>query len=127
MVYILGQDSNEIVAMAAMLCQGLLQGGHHIRRWFQADDIVGNREGQFDSLDQDLTRTFRKRAKQGIGGENISIINYLNYSLLKIKLENVCSPAGLCSQDHIYGVHSHPHDINHGLSSLGVCQAVDAQ
>lgn len=84
MVYILGQDSNEIVAMAAVLCQGLLQRGHHIRWWLQADDIVGNRESQFDSLDQDLTRTFRKRARQGNGGENIAI-NELNYSAIKKK------------------------------------------
>lgn len=73
MVYILGQDSNEIVAMAAVLRQGLLQRGHHIRWWLQADDIVGNRESQFDSLDQDLTWTFRKRARKGNGGENIAI------------------------------------------------------
>lgn len=87
MVYILGQDSNEIVAMAAVLRQGLLQGGHHIRRWLQADDIVGNRESQFDSLDQDLSRTFRKGARQGNGGENI-LINLLNYSLTKQKKKN---------------------------------------
>lgn len=84
MVDILGQDSNEIVAMAAVLRQGLLQGGHHIRWWLQADDIVGNRESQFDSLDQDLTRTFRKRARQGNGGEN-SGINLLNYSPTYLK------------------------------------------
>lgn len=37
------------------------------------------------------------------------------------------SPAGLCSQDHVDGVHAHCHDINHRLASLCVCQAVDAQ
>lgn len=37
------------------------------------------------------------------------------------------SPAGLCSQDHIYGVHANSHDINNCLSSLCICQAVDAQ
>lgn len=135
MVYILGQNGNEIVAMAAVLRQGLLQGGHHIRWRLQADDIVGNGERQFDSLDQDLSRTFRKRARQGNGGEN-SAINLLNYFKKRNTkyleketktLVGVCSPAGLCSQDHIYGVHSHSHDINHCLSSLGVCQAVNAQ
>lgn len=80
MVYVLGQDSNEIVAMAAVLRQGLLQGGHHVGWGLQADDIVGNRESQFDRLDQDLTGTFRKRARQGNGGEN-NAINSLNYSL----------------------------------------------
>lgn len=40
---------------------------------------------------------------------------------------SACSPAGLCSQDHVYGVHAHSHDINHRLASLCVCQAVDAQ
>lgn len=70
MVYILGQDGNEIVAMAAVLCQSLLQWGRHIGWRLQADDVVGNRESQFDSLDQDLTRTFRKRARWGNRGEN---------------------------------------------------------
>lgn len=39
----------------------------------------------------------------------------------------VCLPAGLCSQDHIYGIHSNSHDIDNCLSSLSVCQAVDTQ
>lgn len=39
----------------------------------------------------------------------------------------VCSPAGLCSEDHIDGVHSDSHDVDDGLSSLSVCQAVDTQ
>lgn len=70
MVYILGQDGNEIVAMAAVLRQGLLQGGRRIRRRLQADDVVGDRESQFDGLDQDLTRTFGKRAgKRNRGGD----------------------------------------------------------
>lgn len=56
-VNILGQDNYEIVAMATMLCQGLLQRGHNVRWRLQADDVVGNRKGQFDCLDQDLTRT----------------------------------------------------------------------
>lgn len=38
-----------------------------------------------------------------------------------------CSPAGLCSQDHIYCVHSHSHDIDDCLTGLSVCQAVDTQ
>lgn len=77
MVYILGQDGDEIVAMAAVLCQSLLQWGRHIGWRLQADNIVGNRESQFDSLDQDLTRTFRKRARQGNRGENSAINNHL--------------------------------------------------
>lgn len=40
---------------------------------------------------------------------------------------SACSPAGLRGQDHVYGVHSHCHDINHRLASLCVGQAVDAQ
>lgn len=61
-VNILGQDDYEIVAMAAVLRQGLLQRGHDVGRRLQADDVVGDGEGQFDCLDQDLTRTFRARA-----------------------------------------------------------------
>lgn len=80
MVYILGQDSNEIVAMATVLCQSLLQWGRRIGRWLQPDNIVGNRESQFDSLDQDLTRTFRKRARQGNREENSVINNQLKTS-----------------------------------------------
>lgn len=79
MVDVLGQDGDEIVAVAAVLRQGLLQGGRHVGRGLQADDVVGNRESQFDGLDQDLTGTFRERARQGNGGENIAI-NSLNYS-----------------------------------------------
>lgn len=50
-VNILGQDNYEIVAMATMLRQGLLQRGHNVRRRLQADDVVGDRKGQFDCLD----------------------------------------------------------------------------
>lgn len=81
MVDILGQDSDEIVAVAPVLRQGLLQGGHRIRWRLQADDVVGDRESQFDRLDQDLPGTFRKRARQGNGGENTGI-NYINFSLI---------------------------------------------
>lgn len=48
--------------MAAVLRQGLLQRGHDVGRRLQADDVVGDGEGQFDCLDQDLTGTFRARA-----------------------------------------------------------------
>jgi hypothetical protein len=37
-----------------MLCECLLQWRYHIRRRFQPDDIVGDRECQFHSLDQQL-------------------------------------------------------------------------
>lgn len=37
-----------------MLCESLFQRGHHIRRWFQPDDIVGDGECQFHCLDQQL-------------------------------------------------------------------------
>lgn len=63
-VNILGQDNYEIVAMATMLRQGLLQRGHDVRRRLQTDDVVGDREGQFDCLDQDLTGTLRATAGQ---------------------------------------------------------------
>lgn len=39
----------------------------------------------------------------------------------------LCLPAGLCSQDLVYSVHSYSHNINNCLSSLSVGQAVDAQ
>lgn len=39
----------------------------------------------------------------------------------------VCLPAGLCSQDLVYGVHTNSHNVNDSLSGLGVGQAVDAQ
>lgn len=61
-VNILGQDNYEIVAMATMLCQGLLQRRDDVRGWLQTDDVVGDREGQFDGLDEDLTGTFRATA-----------------------------------------------------------------
>lgn len=61
-VNIFGQNNDEIVAMATMLGQGLLERGHHFRWRLQADDVVGDREGQFDSLDQDLTGTLRSTA-----------------------------------------------------------------
>lgn len=38
-----------------MLCQSLFQGGHHIRRRFQSNNIVGDRERQLHCLDQQLT------------------------------------------------------------------------
>lgn len=38
-----------------------------------------------------------------------------------------CVPAGLCSQDLVYGVHADSHNVNDSLSGLGVGQAVDAQ
>lgn len=63
-VNILGQDNYEIVAMATVLCQGLLQRRHDVRWRLQTDDIVGDREGQFDRLDQDLTGTLRATAGQ---------------------------------------------------------------
>lgn len=63
-INILGQDNYEVVAMTTMLCQGLLQRGHNIRRRLQTDDIVCDGESQFDCLDQDLTGTFRATAAQ---------------------------------------------------------------
>lgn len=36
-------------------------------------------------------------------------------------------PAWLCSQDYVDGVNSNSHNIDNCLSSLSVCQAVDAQ
>lgn len=63
-VNVFGQDNYEVVAMTTVLSQGLLQRGHNIRRRLQTDDVVGDREGQFDCLDQDLTRTLRAAAGQ---------------------------------------------------------------
>ena len=37
-----------------MLCESLFQGGHHIRRRFQPNNIVGDGECQFHCLDQQL-------------------------------------------------------------------------
>lgn len=64
-VNILGQDNYEVVAMATMLRQRLLQRGHDIRWRLQADDVVCDGKGQFDSLDQDLTGTLRTTAGKG--------------------------------------------------------------
>ena len=50
--------------MPAVLRQCLLQGGHGIRRWLQADHVVCDRKGQFDGLDQDLTWTLRATTRQ---------------------------------------------------------------
>lgn len=61
-VNIFGQDHYEVTALAAVMRQRLLQGGHRIGRGLQTDHVVGDREGQFDCLDQNLTRTFRARA-----------------------------------------------------------------
>lgn len=61
-VNILGQDNYEIVAVATVLCQGLLQRGHDVGRRLQTDDVVGDGEGQFDCLDEDLTGTLRTTA-----------------------------------------------------------------
>lgn len=41
-------------AIHTMLCESLLQGGHHIRRRFQPNNIVGDGECQFHCLDQQL-------------------------------------------------------------------------
>lgn len=37
-----------------MLCESLFQGGHHIRRRFQPNNIVGDRKRQLHCLDQQL-------------------------------------------------------------------------
>lgn len=37
-----------------MLCESLFQRGHHVRRRFQPNDIVGDRERQLHCLDQQL-------------------------------------------------------------------------
>ena len=66
-VNVFGQDNYEVVAVPTVLSQGLLQRGHDVRRRLQTDDVVGDREGQFDCLDQDLTRTFRAAAGQHQG------------------------------------------------------------
>ena len=84
-VNILGQDNYEIVAMAAMLRQGLLQRGHDVRRRLQADDVVGDREGQFDCLDQDLTGTLRATAET----ERRTHCQYQgSYSFLRVKFKH---------------------------------------
>lgn len=41
-------------AIHTMLCESLFQGGHHIRRRFQPNNIVGDGECQFHCLDQQL-------------------------------------------------------------------------
>lgn len=75
MVDVLGQDGDEVVAVAAVLRQGLLQGGRRVGRGLQADDVVGHGEGQFDGLDQDLTGTLRERAGQGGGNVGVKSLN----------------------------------------------------
>uniref|UniRef100_A0A0E9QTR1 Uncharacterized protein n=1 Tax=Anguilla anguilla TaxID=7936 RepID=A0A0E9QTR1_ANGAN len=59
MVDVLRQDCNQVVAMATALCQSLLQRRHHVRRRLQPDHVVGDGEGQFHRLDEDLARTLR--------------------------------------------------------------------
>lgn len=52
----------------------------------------------------------------------------LKLAIIRFALQTAdCSPGRLCSQNHIDGVHSNSHDINDCLSSLCVCQTVDAQ
>lgn len=78
-VNILGQDNYEVVAMTTVLCQGLLQRGHDVRWWLQTDDIVCDREGQFDSLDQDLTGTLGATAGRCQGEEMKNITTRLSH------------------------------------------------
>lgn len=61
---ILCQDNYEVVAMPSMLSQSLLQRGDDIRRWLQANHVVCDRKGQFDCLNQDLTRAIRTTAAE---------------------------------------------------------------
>ena len=61
-VDVLGQHSDEVVAMAAVLREGLLQRGRHVGQRLQADDVVGDGEGQLHRLDQDLLRAFSTAA-----------------------------------------------------------------
>ena len=134
-VNILGQNNNEVVAVTTVLCQSLLQRGHNIGQRLQADDVVCDREGQFDRLDQGLTRTLRATAGQNQKEEKEKLIlhhqtsqhNECRSNNEKNYTSSECSPAGLCSQDQIYCVHSNSHDVDDSLSSLSVCQAVDAQ
>lgn len=51
----------------------------------------------------------------------------VKYKRKQRKCACVCLPAGLCSQDLVYGVHADSHNVNNGLSGFGVGQAVDAQ
>ena len=55
-VDVLGQHGDEVVAVAAVLGEGLLQRGRHVGGGLQADDVVGDGEGQLHRLDQDLLR-----------------------------------------------------------------------
>lgn len=52
-VDVLGQHHDEVVAVAAVLREGLLQRGDHVRGRLQPDDVVGDGEGQLDRLDED--------------------------------------------------------------------------
>lgn len=46
------------MSVLTVLCESLLQGRNGVRMWFESDDVVGDREGQLDCLNQHLTRTF---------------------------------------------------------------------
>lgn len=142
-INIFGQDGNEIVAMATVLCQSLLQRGHNIGGRLQADDVVRDREGQFDCLDQDLSRTLSASTSNGkqqntkventitrcLKDKRFSADKHVSLKCLKLLLVpfNVVSPAGVGSQHHVNGVDPNSHDIDHCLASLCVCQAVDTQ
>lgn len=49
------------------------------------------------------------------------------FSVSDMEWNTVYLPAWLCSQDYVDGVNSNSHNIDNCLSSLSVCQAVDAQ
>lgn len=87
-VNILGQDNYEIVAMATVLRQGLLQRGHDVRRQLQTDDVVGDRESQFDCLDQDLTRTLRATTGQHERGEENTTTEFPNMTTQIVFVRN---------------------------------------
>lgn len=83
MVDVLRQDGNQVVAMATVLRQGLLQGGHRVRRGLQPDHVVGDREGQLHRLDQNLTRALRVATRGGQSGMSTKLEpkNYSNNQL----------------------------------------------
>lgn len=82
-VNVLGQHHDEVVAVAAVLSEGLLQRGHHVRGRLQPDDVVGDREGQLDCLDEDEARALAATAGRRSGRENQEDSDKFNFQTSK--------------------------------------------
>lgn len=66
-----------------VLSQGVLQRGHHTGGRLQPDDVVGDREGQFHRLDQQLALRF---PITGLAGGRTALKPALSLPIMVVKL-----------------------------------------